>query len=137
MYTRGKGVVQDYAESVKWFRLAARQGDAWGQYNLRFGYANGQGVAQDYVEAVKWYRLAEQQGNANAQNNLGFMYDNGLGVVQNYVKAHSWFNLSEASGVAMAIKIRDGLAKRMTPLQIADAQKLAQDCQARQFNGCD
>ena len=34
MYHYGKGVLQDYAEAVKWYRLAADQGDALAQFNL-------------------------------------------------------------------------------------------------------
>ena len=30
----GSGVNQDYKEAVKWYRLAAEQGDAYGQFNL-------------------------------------------------------------------------------------------------------
>jgi TPR repeat protein len=130
-------VVQDYAEAVKWYRLAAQQGNASAQFNLGFRYDNGQGVVQDYVEAVKWYRLAAQQGNASAQYNLGLMHAKGKGVVQDYVKGHSWFNLGAASGNANSVQGRDIVAKLMTPQQIADAQKLARDCQARQFKGCD
>ena len=70
-YSNGRGVEQDYAEAVKWYRLAAEQGDATAQYNLGFAYYNGRGVEQDYVEAFKWYRLAAEQGNADAQYNLG------------------------------------------------------------------
>ena len=70
-----QGVPQDYAEAVKWYRLAAEQGDAVAQYNLGVMYDNGQGVPQDYAEAVKWYRLAAEQGYAHAQRNLGVMYD--------------------------------------------------------------
>ena len=62
MYDKGQGVPQDYAEAVKWYRLAAEQGDADAQYNLGVMYDNGQGVPQDYAEAVKWYRLAAEQG---------------------------------------------------------------------------
>ena len=100
-------------------------------------YSKGQGVVQDYAEAVRWYRLAAQQGYARAQYNLGFMYSNGQGVVQDYVKAHSWYNLSAIKGDADAVKNRDIVAKRMTAQQIAEAQKLARDCQARNFKGCD
>ena len=60
----GQGVPQDYAEAVKWYRLAAEQGYAAAQYNLGVMYDNGQGVPQDYAEAVKWYRLAAEQGDA-------------------------------------------------------------------------
>ena len=136
-YSNGQGVAQSYAEAVKWYRLAAQQGDASAQYNLGVMYDNGRGVAQSYAEAVKWYRLAAQQGHALAQSNLGAMYDNGQGVVQDYVKAHSWFNLGAVNGNTNAVKNRDIVARRMTPQQIADAQKLARDCQARQFKGCD
>ena len=71
MYYNGQGVPQDYAEAVKWYRLAADQGDAYAQYNLGVMYDNGEGVPQDYKEAVKWYRLAAEQGHAKAQYNLG------------------------------------------------------------------
>ena len=77
MYGNGRGVAQDYAEAVKWYRLAAEQGDASAQSKLGAMYANGQGVAQDYAEAVKWYRRAAEQGVAIAQTILGLMYGNG------------------------------------------------------------
>ena len=136
-YTNGQGVVQDQAEAVKWYRLAAEQGRAIAQYNLGNMYRNGKGVVQDYAQAVKWYRLAAEQGDADGQYNLGLMHYNGTGVVQDYVKAHIWFNLSAVNGDADAVKGRDVVAKRMTPQQIVDAQKLARDCQARQLKGCE
>ena len=34
MYANGHGVTQDDAEAVKWYRLAAEQGDAAGQVIL-------------------------------------------------------------------------------------------------------
>jgi len=49
-------VVQDYAEAVKWYRLAVAKGIATAHYNLGAMYAQGEGVAQDYAETVKWYR---------------------------------------------------------------------------------
>ena len=50
--TYGKGVEQDYAEAVKWYRLAAEQGTADAQNNLGYAYYYGNGVEQDYAEAV-------------------------------------------------------------------------------------
>ena len=58
MYGTGRGVPQDDAEAVKWYRLAAAQGSALGQYNLGVRYYNGEGVPQDYVQAYKWFNLA-------------------------------------------------------------------------------
>ena len=40
MYQDGQGVAQDDAEAVKWFRLAAEQGDADAQSNLGSGPIN-------------------------------------------------------------------------------------------------
>ena len=86
---QGQGVPQDEAEAVKWFRLAADQGDAPAQLNLGTIYANGEGVPQDYPEALKRYRLAADQGLPYAQFNLGNMYNDGRGVPQDYVRAHT------------------------------------------------
>ena len=57
---------QDYAEALRWYRLAAAQGVANAQTSLGFMYALGQGVPQDYVQAHMWFNLAEAQGSRNA-----------------------------------------------------------------------
>jgi uncharacterized protein len=127
MYKRGQGVPQDYAAAVRWYRLAAEQGDASAQADLGFMYEMGQGATQDYAEAVRWYRLAADQGVATAQAALGFMYEAGRGVPQNDVLAHMWFSVSAPRGFQPAAALRDLLVDRMTPAQIAEAQKLARD----------
>ena len=129
MYIRGQGVRQDYADALKWFHLAADHGDVDAQFNIGGMYEHGQGVAQDYTEALKWYRLAAERGYANAQNNLGNLYAQGHGVMQDNVLAHMWFNLAathiRASNADLFTKNRDVVAAKMTPAQIAEAQKLA------------
>ncbi len=137
-YAQGQGVAQDYAEAIKWFRLAAAQGHAKAQYNLGIVYyVQGQGVAQDYAEAVKWFRLAAAQGYADAQFNLGSVYAQGQGVAQDYIRAYLWSNLAAAQGSAGAAMNRDKLVGLMTPQQIAQAQKMASECQQRNFKNCD
>jgi len=128
---------QDFATVLKIVRPLALKGEAWAQFALGHAYMQGEGVLQDYAEAVKWYRLAAQQGSSWAQNELGLAYVDSKGVAQDYVKAHNWFNLGAISGHVFAVNNRDKVAKRMTPQQIAEAQKLARDCQARNFKGCD
>jgi len=112
---------------VRWYRLAADQGNALAQFSLGVTYGAGRGVPQDHAEAVRWYRRAAEQGDANAQSNLGAMYGNGRGVPQDYVAAHMWFNLSAAQGNVDAAENRGSVAARMTPAQIAEAQRLARD----------
>ncbi len=127
MYAKGQGVLQNYKQAVKWFRKAAEQGHANGQYSLALMYENGKGVLQDYKQAVKWYRKATEQGNADAQHNLGIKYFKGLGVLQDYVMAHMYFNVAAVSGQKDAAKGREMVSKRMTPSQLAEAQKLARE----------
>ena len=128
---------KDYATALSLLRPLATQGNAEAQVGLGFMYNNGQGVVQDHKEAVKWYRLAAAQGDAKAQYYLGHMYKNGQGVVQNYVRAHMWYNLSASIGYSDASKFRDYVATKMTSAQIAQAQELAQRCQASSYQQCD
>ena len=137
MYQLGQGVPQDDKAVVKWYKLAAEQGNASAQYNLGLIYEMAQGVPQDYKAAVKWYRLAAKQGDVYTQYRLGLMYHNGLGVPQNYIYAHMWANLAAASGHKLAAKGRSDLEKRMSPDQIAKAQRLATECARKKYKGCE
>ena len=133
MYANGEGVPQDYAEALKWYHLAAEQGYAAAQFGLgtMYLYSNDYGVLygvlQDYAEAARWYRLAAEQGYDSAQTQLAFMYDRGRGVMQDYILAHMWFNLAASQESEIGRKNRDRMAKKMTPAQIAEAQKLARE----------
>ena len=127
MYNKGQGVTQDYAEAMKWYRKAAEQDYVLAQYNLGLMYSKGQGVPLDYAEAARWYRKAAEQGYSAAQTRLGDMYVLGQGVAQDYVQAHMWFNLAAARGQKIARENRNRLAKQMTPEQIAEARRLAQE----------
>ncbi len=121
----------DYHTAVKEFQLSAERGDVKARYNLGVMYQLGLGVPQDDQEAVRWYRLAAEQGDASAQFKLGVMYDKGKGVLKDYVLAHMWLNLAEAKGVKEAVKLRDLLEERMTPAQLAEAQRLAREWKAK------
>jgi predicted aspartyl protease len=97
-------------------------------------------VPQDYAQAAAWFHKAADQGFAAAQGILGEMYRDGLGVPQDYVCAHMWLNLAASRSDdatrqmavkvpddprQMAVKVRDNVAAKMTPAQIAEAQRLA------------
>ena len=102
----------------------ANQGDASAEYQLGLMYEEGQDLPKDTTEAMKWWRKAAEQGDATAQNSLGFMYDHGRGVPEDYVLAHMWFNLAAAAAGNSAMAL---VAAKMTPAQIAEAQKLARE----------
>ena len=52
---------RDDAEAVRWFRLAADQGDAEAQGGLGFAYSSGRGIPQDFVASYMWLTLAVAQ----------------------------------------------------------------------------
>ena len=52
------------------------------------------------------------------------MYAIDQGVIQDYIQAHKWWNLAASNGDADAKHNRDTVAGKMTPVQIAEAQKL-------------
>ena len=66
-----------------------------------------------------------EQGDADAQYNLGLMYGRGVGVPKNYIKSYLWWSLLSAQGYEHAKHNIDILTKKMTPEQIAQAQKEA------------
>ncbi len=127
LYHQGKGMPQDYTGAEYWYSKAARQGNAMGQLGLGSMYAYGNGVPQNYTEAVKWYRKSANQGEIVAQSILGVMYEEGNGLPQDFVLAHMWFNLVAGSGGAVARTARDLVARKMTPEQIAEAERLARE----------
>ena len=66
----GLRVARDDAEALRFWRLAAAQGDADAMFNLGFMLERGRGVAQDRAEAIGLYRLAAAQGDAKAAADL-------------------------------------------------------------------
>jgi TPR repeat protein len=123
-----------YATALRLARPLAAEGDARAQSVLGLLYYRGFGVPQDEVEAVKWFRNAADRGDARAQYHLGLFYANGEAGETDNVSAHLWFNLASARFPASEISYRsaartnrDLVAEKMTPDQIAEAQKLARE----------
>lgn len=102
MYENGTGVTQDYAETIRLYRLSTDQGNPYAQHNLGVMYRDGKGIPQDYKEAAALLRLAAGQGYFRAQHSLGWMYENGKGVPQDYPEAVKLYRLAAAQGFALA-----------------------------------
>jgi TPR repeat protein len=122
----------DYQTAYRIFKSLAERGDAAAQFSLGGMYMDGQGVTKDNAEALKWYRRAADQGNTAAQFNLGMIYLIDQVVPRDNVLAHMWLNIAasnspEAKERNAAAKLRDSVAPKMTPDQIAEAQRLARE----------
>jgi len=134
IYDKGMGVPQDDLEAIRWYWKAAEQGDPLAQYRLGFKYANGQGIPKNDTMAIKWFRKAADQGLPQSQYNLGIMYHHGRGVPQDNVMAYVWYKLAasrypayEEEDREQAVNNRDIVASKMTPEQIAEAQRMARE----------
>ena len=96
------GIAKDAAEAVKWYQLAAEQGDASSQYHLAFMFYDGEGVDLNYDEAFKWFHKSAEQEFAAAQYNVATMYKMGKGVEADDAKAVEWLKKAAENGNQMA-----------------------------------
>lgn len=115
MYQQGQGVAQDNKEAVKWYLLAAKQGNTTAQANLYRvaprmalagfeelpdGFDKGMTAYEraDYATALREFKTLAAQGYAKAQHALGDLYENGYGVKQSYKEAIKWYRLAAKQG---------------------------------------
>lgn len=128
------------SKDLSTLQTQANQGIAEAQNGLGELYAKGKGMPQDYAQARAWYEKAAAQGHPHAQNNLAELYFAGLGVPQDLVRAYMWVDLAaghmKGEDHKQAIENRDDVAQRMTPAQIAEAKRLAEQCRSKQFKSC-
>ncbi|HEY8277359.1 MAG TPA: tetratricopeptide repeat protein [Methyloceanibacter sp.] len=133
MYAEGEGVPKNDAESLKWGRLAAQNGIIAAQLIMGARYNEGRGVPKDPGEALKWFEKAANKGAAYGQFSLGLMYAGDSGIPQDKVQSFKWFTLAAAvfppssKESNEAIKNANLIAETMTPAEITEAQRLAQD----------
>lgn len=89
-------------EAIAYYRKAAAQGDAEGEFGLGSMYAAGEGVKRDPVEARKWMARAAEKGHATAINAVAEAYiKGGLGIDEtqrNSAEALRWVRRAADSG---------------------------------------
>ncbi|NNF84461.1 MAG: SEL1-like repeat protein [Deltaproteobacteria bacterium] len=102
-------------------------------YSGQLEDANAAYIRGDYATAFRLTKPLAEQGIAKAQNRLGYLYYQGLGgVPQDYVLAHMWYNLAASRLPSdgrrdLYVRNRDSVASKMTPAQIAEAERLARE----------
>jgi TPR repeat protein len=134
LYRLGTGVPRDAAQAAKWSIKAASQGNAAAQANLGYMSLDGFGLPADPAAAAGWFKRAADQGDASAMLGLATLLEAGKGVPKDVVQAAKWYTLASIDDgeydeelFARAKKAKEALAAKMTPAQIVQADKLAQD----------
>jgi len=139
MFLNGQGTNPDPRQAANWFQRAADQGSAAAQRKLGMMYRDGLGVRKSQTEAFSLFEAAAMKRDSEAQFFLGIAFRDGHGIVQDFVRAHMWLNISSASNNDarnLSAEFRDQLAIKMTPQQIAEAQRMARECLNSSYRKC-
>lgn len=67
LYYDGRGVPKDLQQALRWFSLAAHQGDALAQLRLGLMLSGDPGVPKDLVQAHMWANLSAANGEASGE----------------------------------------------------------------------
>lgn len=86
-----EGALRDLKTAFAWYRQAADQGDAAGEYKVGMMLLRGEGVKRDVEGAAMWLKKSAEQGYARAQTNYGSLCLAGMGVDQDFIQAVQWF----------------------------------------------
>ena len=97
----------------------------------------GLGARADSLENISLGSSSSNEAIASASIGFGLRYLYGSGVERNHVRALMWFKLALAAEQPDAAKYHDLVALRMTPLQVARAQALAEICADSNYTECD
>ncbi len=112
----------DLISALKYFTMAAEQGNADAQFEVGQMMAQGLGTAQLFEEAMHWYELSARQGHAKAQFNIAFLYAYGQGVDPDMLKAYEWYRISYLCAYPLAKKPMESTAKKLSlgEIEMAD-----------------
>lgn len=77
------GSDDDYKESLRWAKKAAKQGNGDGLWTLALAYEHGRWVTENAKTAVEYYKKGAEAGHARSLNSLGCYYLRGDVVEQN------------------------------------------------------
>lgn len=102
--TLGNKKSKDYniTEAVKWYELAAENGQVWAMLQLGLIYARGDLGQPDPAKAFQWFEKAgggEKQRHYLGVGNLAICYQNGFGTPKDPVKAAALFNKHKQSDI--------------------------------------
>lgn len=115
------------AEANKWLLMAARNGHSGAMIQLGRMYRSGIGALQNYAYAAQWIKRAAESGDAEGMLELGRLYRDGIGIEANPEKAYVWFNRAAAMHHADAARERDSIGRRLSPEQLARAQRRSEE----------
>jgi TPR repeat protein len=102
-YHNGFGVGRDLVKASRWYKIAARRGDAKAWFSLgQLAFDRG-----DFLHAATWFRKAARRQHARSIYYLGRLHLDGLGVEQNTRKGARFLRTAVGLGVPAAKRLLD------------------------------
>jgi TPR repeat protein len=86
---------------------------------------------RDYRNALRLWAPLAQSGHGAAQYNIGRMYVRGEGVRRDLPEAYKWFTIAISNGRAEGERARQAIARSMTPAQMAEGLRRAEEWRQR------
>jgi len=125
-FLTGTTIPQNLGEAMKWYLLAAENGDREAQSELAFLYFTGRGGERNVEKSFFWYEKSALQGLAVAQYSLGIMYYSGNGAKEaDIIKAYAWISLAAAQNHADALAARSYIESLLSADELLRAQDYA------------
>jgi TPR repeat protein len=106
---------------------AAKRNFSPGAYCMVLIYKQGLGTPKDEVEAQKWLGRAAELGHPQAALELGEAYWRGEGVKTDLVTAYMWIWLALSAKLPGAQQDEQALQKEMSPKQVEQAKRKANE----------
>jgi TPR repeat protein len=103
LYQLGVGLLQDLAESEKWYQKASQATDSTvAKIRVAKRFLSPTSLIHDPKQAFAWMTSAAEQGNNEAQYLLGDMYLQGKGVNKSEMEAITWYGKAAEQNSAYA-----------------------------------
>jgi len=89
---------RNYAESVRWYGKAAKQGNVRAQQMIAWLFLRGIGTSTDAHNDFTWAVETANEGNPQAAKLVGYLYEHGIGVKTDPAQARQWDDKEKATG---------------------------------------
>ena len=136
--------------AIKWYKLAAQNGDDGAAFVLGNKFLYGNGIAKNYSEAISWFKIAVKNKNEEAPNMLEVIYGDSdpfnvaTGFQKNNTIAYMWaliaytnIQTANPSKEETHRKNVKDWERKLTPQQVASGQAMAKTCISTNYSKCE
>lgn len=140
----------NHSAAIKWYKLAAQNGDDGAAFLLGNKFLYGNGIAKNYMDAIYWFIIAVKNKNVDAATMLEVIYGDGfapfnvaIGFQKNNTVAYMWaliaytnIQTANPSKEETHRKNVTDWERKLTPQQVASGQAMAKICVSTNYSKC-